>query len=70
MLYKDYDHKVQLQEENSGHEPQEAWRQNEVIGGKPASREVNLTLTRITMLARASSNLTDRPTVSQLEAVV
>jgi hypothetical protein len=36
MLHKDYDRKGSVEEkENSGHEPQEAWRQDEVIGGKP-----------------------------------
>jgi hypothetical protein len=37
MLHKDYDGKGSVAEEkkNSGHEPQEAWRQDELIGGKP-----------------------------------
>jgi hypothetical protein len=33
--YEDYDRKVQLQKEISGREPQGAWRQDEVIDGKP-----------------------------------
>jgi hypothetical protein len=33
MLHKDYDRKVQL--EKNGHELQEAWCQDEPIGGKP-----------------------------------
>jgi hypothetical protein len=27
--------RVQLQKETSGREPEEAWRQDELIGGKP-----------------------------------
>jgi hypothetical protein len=36
MLHKDYDRKgsVATTTKNSGHEPEEAWRQNEPIGGK------------------------------------
>jgi hypothetical protein len=35
MLHKDYDPKGLVAKENSAHEPQEAWRQDEMIGGKP-----------------------------------
>jgi hypothetical protein len=37
MLHKDYDRKgsVAKKTKDSGHEPQEAWRQDEPIGGKP-----------------------------------
>jgi hypothetical protein len=37
MLHKDYDHKGSVAEKKieSGREPQEAWRQDELIGGKP-----------------------------------
>jgi hypothetical protein len=35
MLHKDYDHKGSVKEEISGHEPQGARRQDELIGGKP-----------------------------------
>jgi hypothetical protein len=36
MLHKDYDRKGSVAKiKNSGHEPQEAWRQDELIGGKP-----------------------------------
>jgi hypothetical protein len=36
MLHKDYDPKgsVAKEKSNSGHETQEAWRQDEMIGGK------------------------------------
>jgi hypothetical protein len=47
MLHKDYDRKgsVAKKKIHSGHEPQEAWRQDERIGCNPASRKVILTLT-------------------------
>jgi hypothetical protein len=35
MLHKVYGHKCLAAEEIFGHEPQEAWRQDELIGGKP-----------------------------------
>jgi hypothetical protein len=37
MLHKDYDRKdsVAKKKKGSDREPQEAWRQNELIGGKP-----------------------------------
>jgi hypothetical protein len=35
MLHRDYDYKDSVaKEKNSGHEPQEAWRQDELIGGE------------------------------------
>jgi hypothetical protein len=34
MLHKDYDRKCSI-EKNAGRESQGAWRQDEVIGGKP-----------------------------------
>jgi hypothetical protein len=34
MLQKDHDHKASV-EKLSGREPQEAWSQDELIGGKP-----------------------------------
>jgi hypothetical protein len=34
MLNKDNDHKGSIKI-NCGHEPEEAWRQDELIGGKP-----------------------------------
>jgi hypothetical protein len=35
MLHKDYDCKGSVaKEKNSGHDPQGAWRQGELIGGK------------------------------------
>jgi hypothetical protein len=33
MLHKDYDRKGSVKK-NSGHQSQEAWRQDELIGGK------------------------------------
>jgi hypothetical protein len=37
MLHKDYDPKGSAaKRKNSGHEPQEAWHQDELIGGKPS----------------------------------
>jgi hypothetical protein len=36
MLHKDYDRKSSVaKKEHSGREPQEAWRQDELIGGEP-----------------------------------
>jgi hypothetical protein len=35
MLHKDYDHKGSVEKKISGHEPEEAWRQNELTGDKP-----------------------------------
>jgi hypothetical protein len=36
MLHKDYDRKVLVaKKKNSGHEPQEVWCQDELIGGDP-----------------------------------
>jgi hypothetical protein len=36
MLHKDYDRKGSVAKiKNSGREPQEAWHQDELIGGKP-----------------------------------
>jgi hypothetical protein len=35
MLYEDYDSKCLIGEKNSGCESQWAWRQDELIGGKP-----------------------------------
>jgi hypothetical protein len=37
MLHKNYDRKgsVAKTKKFSGHEPQEAWRQDQLIGGKP-----------------------------------
>jgi hypothetical protein len=34
MLHNDYDSKGSVAKNNSDHEPQEAWRQDELIGGK------------------------------------
>jgi hypothetical protein len=34
MLHKDYDSKGSVEKEISGRDPQGAWRQNELIGGK------------------------------------
>jgi hypothetical protein len=36
---------VQLKKKNSSHEPQAVWSQDELIGDKPRSPEVTLTLT-------------------------
>jgi hypothetical protein len=35
MLHKDYDCKLSIEKKKSGREPQGAWRQDELIGGKP-----------------------------------
>jgi hypothetical protein len=35
ILYKDYDLKGSVEEKNSVRESQGAWRQDELIGGKP-----------------------------------
>jgi hypothetical protein len=35
MFHKDYDRKGSVEKEISGREPQGAWRQDELIGGKP-----------------------------------
>jgi hypothetical protein len=35
MLHKDHDHKGSVEEKISGHDSQRAWRQDELIGGKP-----------------------------------
>jgi hypothetical protein len=35
MLYKDYDSKGSVEKNISGREPQGAWRQDELIDGKP-----------------------------------
>jgi hypothetical protein len=35
MLQKDYDHKGYVEKKISGRDPQGAWRQDELIGGKP-----------------------------------
>jgi hypothetical protein len=35
MLYKDYDCKGLVEKKTSGYEVQGAWRQDELIGGKP-----------------------------------
>jgi hypothetical protein len=35
MLHKDYDCKCSFENKNSGRESQGAWRQEELIGGKP-----------------------------------
>jgi hypothetical protein len=35
MLHKDYNHKCSIEKENTGREPEEAWRQDELIGCKP-----------------------------------
>jgi hypothetical protein len=34
MLHKDYDRKGSIEKKNSGCDPQGAWRQDELIGGK------------------------------------
>jgi hypothetical protein len=45
MLHKDYNRKVSVAKKKiSARESQEAWHQNEIIGGKPPV--VTLTLTR------------------------
>jgi hypothetical protein len=33
MFHKDFEHKGSLGKKISGHDPQEAWRQDELIGG-------------------------------------
>jgi hypothetical protein len=43
MLHKDYYRKGSVEKKISGREPQGAWRQDELIGGKPPV--VTLTLT-------------------------
>jgi hypothetical protein len=35
MLHKDHDRKGSVEKEISSHEPEGAWRQDELIGGKP-----------------------------------
>jgi hypothetical protein len=35
MIHKDYDRKGSIAKKNSGREPQGAWRQDELMGGKP-----------------------------------
>jgi hypothetical protein len=35
MLYKDYNLKSSITKKNPGSDPQGAWRQDELIGGKP-----------------------------------
>jgi hypothetical protein len=35
MLHMDYDHKGSVEKKIFGHEPQEAWSQDELIGDKP-----------------------------------
>jgi hypothetical protein len=35
MLHKDYGRKFSIENKNSGRESQGAWRQHELIGGKP-----------------------------------
>jgi hypothetical protein len=35
MLYKDYDCKCLIETKIAGRESQGAWRENELIGGKP-----------------------------------
>jgi hypothetical protein len=35
MLYKDYDRKGSIEKKKPGCEPQGAWHQDELIGGKP-----------------------------------
>jgi hypothetical protein len=35
MLHKDHNRKGSVEKENSGREPQGAWRQDELIDGKP-----------------------------------
>jgi hypothetical protein len=35
MLHKDYDRRGSVKKNESGREPQEAWRQDELISGKP-----------------------------------
>jgi hypothetical protein len=35
MLHKDYDRKGSVEKKISGRESQGAWRQDELIGGKP-----------------------------------
>jgi hypothetical protein len=35
MLHKDYYRKGSVEKENSGHDPQGVWCQDELIGGKP-----------------------------------
>jgi hypothetical protein len=37
MLHKDYDRKGSVAKKISGRDPQGAWRQDELIGGKPQS---------------------------------
>jgi hypothetical protein len=34
-LHKDYDYKDSAEKKNSGHESQEAWRLDELVGSKP-----------------------------------
>jgi hypothetical protein len=35
MLHKGYDRKGSVEKEIAGHDPQGAWPQDELIGGKP-----------------------------------
>jgi hypothetical protein len=35
MLNTEYDRRCSIEKKNSGREPQRAWRQDELIGGKP-----------------------------------
>jgi hypothetical protein len=35
LLYKDYDRRSSNETKNSGRESQGAWRQDELVGGKP-----------------------------------
>jgi hypothetical protein len=35
MLHKDYESKYSVEKENVGRESEGAWRQDELIGGKP-----------------------------------
>jgi hypothetical protein len=35
MLHKDYDRKGSVEKKKASRESQEAWRQGELIGGKP-----------------------------------
>jgi hypothetical protein len=35
MLHEDYNRKCSIEKKNTGRESQGAWRQDELIGGKP-----------------------------------
>jgi hypothetical protein len=57
MLHKEYYRKGLVVKKSSGRQSQGAWRQDELIGGKPPGVKVTLTLTAENTISNSTSTV-------------